>query len=80
MRKSRFGETQIVAAPQHQVGGEKARDVCRDLGLSTPTFYNWKANYGGKKLSELRRMKELEAENDLLKRMYADLSLMHEVL
>jgi putative transposase len=52
MRKSRFGETQIIAAPQHQVGGEKARDVCRDLGLSTPTFYNWKANYGGKKLSE----------------------------
>ena len=80
MRKSRFSETQIVAALRRQETGEKARDICRDLGISEPTFYAWKAKYGGMSASELKRVKDLEAENARLKRMYADLSLVHDAL
>jgi putative transposase len=80
MRKSRFSETQIIAALQRQERGEKVRDICRELGISEPTFYNWKSKYGGRSASELKRIKELEAENARLKRMYADLSLVHEAL
>jgi putative transposase len=80
MRKSKFTETQIIAALHRQERGEKPRDICRDLGVSEATFYTWKARYGGMSASELRRIKELEAENARLKRMYADLSLVHEAL
>jgi putative transposase len=80
MRKSRFTETQIIATLRRHDHGEKVRDLCRELGISEPTFYNWKAKYGGLSASELRRIKELEAENARLKRMYADLSLVHEAL
>ena len=80
MKKSRFTEAQIIAALRRQEQGEKARDICRDLGISEPTFYAWKAKYGGMSPSELRRMKDIEAENARLKRMYADLSLVHEAL
>ena len=58
----------------------KARDICREIGISEPTFYNWKSKYGGMSASDLRRLKDLEAENARLKRMYADLSLVHEAL
>lgn len=80
MRKSKFTESQIIAALQRQERGEKPRDICRELGVSEATFYAWKAKYGGMSASELRRIKELEAENARLKRMYADLSLVHEAL
>jgi len=80
MRKSRFSESQIVVALRRQERGEKPRDICRDLGVSEATFYTWKAKYGGMSASELGRIKELEAENARLKRMYADLSLVHEAL
>ena len=80
MRTSRFSETQIVAALRRQETGEKVRDVCRDLAISEPTFYAWKAKYGGMSASELKRAKDLEAENARLKRMYADLSLVHDAL
>lgn len=80
MRKSKFTESQIIAALQRQERGEKPRDICRELGVSEATFYTWKAKYGGMSASELRRIKELEAENARLKRMYADLSLVHEAL
>jgi putative transposase len=80
MRKSRFSESQIIAALQRQEQGEKVADICRDLGISVPTFYTWKSKYGGMSVSELKRIKELEAENARLKRMYADLSLVHEAL
>lgn len=80
MRKSRFSETQIVATLQRQERGEKVGALCRELGISEATFYNWKAKYGGLPASELKRLKELEAENARLKRMYAELSLVHEAL
>ncbi len=80
MRKSRFSESQIIAALRRQETGEKVRDICRDLGISEPTFYAWKAKYGGMSASELKRVKDLETENARLKRMYADLSLVHDAL
>ena len=80
MKTSRFSEAQIIAALRRQEAGEKVRDICRDLAISEPTFYAWKARYGGMTVSELKRVKDLEAENARLKRMYADLSLVHDAL
>ena len=80
MKKSRFSETKIIATLQRQERGEKVADICRELGISDATFYNWKAKYGGLSASELKRIKELEAENARLKKMYAELSLVHEAL
>ena len=80
MKTSRFSEAQIIGALRRQETGEKVRDICRDLAISEPTFYAWKAKYGGMSVSELRRVKDLETENARLKRMYADLSLVHDAL
>ncbi len=51
------------------------KDLCREHGISEATYYNWKSKYGGMEASDVKRMKELEAENTKLKRMYADLAL-----
>ena len=80
MKRSKFSETQIISVLSRHERGEKTRDLCRELGISDATFYNWKAKYGGLSVSELKRIKELEEENARLKRMYADLSLVHEAL
>ena len=80
MKKSRFTESQIVSILNQQHTGQTVKEVCREHGISDATFYNWKAKYGGMGVSELTRMKELEAENARLKRMYADLSLVHHAL
>lgn len=58
----------------------KVTDVCRKYGISQPTYYNWKSKYGGLSVSELKRIKELEAEHSKLKRMYADLAMENEAL
>ena len=75
MKKSRFTETQIVAILKQADAGVPVKDICRQAGISVPTYYQWKSKYGGLEASELRRVKELEAENAKLKRMYAELSL-----
>lgn len=80
MKKTRFTETQIVKAIQEHEGGRKAEDICRDIGITTAAFYKWRQRYGGLDVSELKRVKELEDENSRLKRMYANLSLVHEAL
>lgn len=80
MKKTRFTETQIVKAIQEHENGRKAEDLCRELGISTAAFYKWRQRYGGLEVQELKRMKELEEENSRLKRMYANLSLVHEAL
>ena len=80
MKKSLFSETQIISVLARHERGEKTRELCRELGISEATFYAWKAKYGGLSVSELKRIKELETENARLKRMYADLSLVHEAL
>ena len=78
MKKTRFTETAIVSILKKQEAGAKVSDLCRENGISDATFYNWKAKYGGLSVSELKRIKELEEENSRLKKMYANLSLVHE--
>ncbi|WP_439516588.1 transposase [Sediminibacterium sp.] len=80
MKKSRFTETQIVKAIQEHEAGKDAKDICRELGITTASFYKWRQRYGGLDVNELKRIKELEEENSRLKRMYANLSLVHEAL
>lgn len=81
MKKTRFTETQIVSILHKQeTTGTKVSDICREHGISDATFYNWKAKYGGMDVNELKRVKHLEDENARLKKMYAELSLVHEAL
>jgi len=75
MKKSRFTESQIVSVLKEADTGLKVSEICRKHGISEATYYNWKAKYGGMAASDLKRMKELEAELSQLKRMYADLAL-----
>ena len=77
MRKTRFTETQIVKAIQEHENGRDAKEICRELGITTAAFYKWRQRYGGMGVAELKRVKELEQENSRLKKMYADLSLLH---
>lgn len=75
MRKSRFSETQIVTILKEADAGMKIGELCRKHGISDATYYKWKSKYGGMEASDLQRVRELEAENAKLKRMYADLAL-----
>lgn len=75
MKSSKFSETQIVTILKQADAGMPIKDVCRQAGISIATYYTWKSKYGGLDASELRRVKELEAENSRLKRMYAELAL-----
>jgi putative transposase len=75
MKKSKFSESQIVAILKEGESGVPVAQVLRQHGISQATYYNWKAKYGGASVAELRRLRELEAENAKLKRMYADLAL-----
>jgi putative transposase len=78
--KKRFTESQIVAAIKKQEAGIAVKDICREIGISDATFYNWKSKYGGMEASDVKRMKELEAENAQLKSMYAETSLENRAL
>jgi len=80
MRKSKFTETQIVSILKEYDGGRAVTELCREYGISQPTFYNWKSKYGGLDASQLKRIKELEEENSKLKRMYADVSMQRDAL
>jgi putative transposase len=75
MRKPKFTESQILVILGAGEAGLAVAAVCRKHGISTPTYYQWKSKYAGMSANELRRVKELEAENSRLKRMYADLAL-----
>jgi len=76
MKKSRFTETQIVPILKQADAGVAVKDVCRQAGISAATYYQWKSKYGGgMEASDLKRVRELEAENSRLKRLYADLAL-----
>jgi putative transposase len=80
MKKSKFTESQIVFAIKQSETGVRVSEVCRKLGISEATFYNWKKKYGSLGISELRRLRQLEDENARLKRLVADLSLDKEML
>ena len=75
MKRLRFTEEQIIGILREQEAGVPVLDLCRKHGLSSPTFYKWKAKYGGLDVSEARRLKALEDENAKLKRMLADAML-----
>ena len=79
MKRSKFSETQIVKALKENEAGRKVEDISRELGISTVTFYKWRKKYAGMEASHLKRLKELEAENAKLKRMYADQALQLEM-
>ncbi|MGH8114494.1 MAG: transposase [Rhodanobacteraceae bacterium] len=80
MRKSKFSESQVAGVLKEAEAGVSVADVCREHGISSATFYQWRSKYGGMSVSDMQRLRELEAENGRLKRMYADLSLDHELL
>jgi putative transposase len=80
MKKSKFTEAQILFALKQAEQGVRVEEVCRKMGISDATFYNWKKKYGGLGVSELRRLRQLEEENARLKRIVADLSLDKEML
>ena len=80
MKKSRYSEHQIIKILKEVEGGRLVKEVCREYGISDATYYNWKSKYGGMEASDIKRLKELESENQRLKQMYADLSLEHRVL
>lgn len=80
MKKSKYTETQIVKVIKEHESGRKAEDICMELGITTASFYKWRQRYGGLEVNEVRKMKELQEENARLKRMFADLSLVHEAL
>lgn len=75
MKKSKFTEEQIAFALKQAEVGTPVEEVCRKMGISDATFYNWRKKYGGLGPSELKRLRQLEEENGKLKRLVADLSL-----
>ena len=75
MRKSKFSEEQIVAIVKEAEAGVDIAALIRKHGISRATLYQWRSKYAGASVNELKRIKELEAENSKLKRMYADLAL-----
>lgn len=79
MKAGRFSESQIVAILKQQDNGQTVAQISREHGISEATFYAWKAKYGGMQPSDIKRIKELEEENRRLKKMYADLSLQHDI-
>jgi len=74
MKRTRFTESQIVAAIQKQENGMSTREICRELGISEATFYNWKAKYGGMAVSDVQKMKSMEAELSQYKKIVAELT------
>ncbi len=80
MKKSRFSDSQIVAILKQAEAGSPIPELCREHGISSATFYKWRAKYGGMDASLMARLKELEEENRRLKKMYAEERLKAEIV
>jgi len=80
MKRSRSSEEQIIAVLKEQEAGMATAEVCRRHGISSATFYKWKAKYGGLEVSDARRLRSLEEENARLKRLLADAMLDNAML
>lgn len=70
--KKRYTEEQIIKAIKQHEAGSKVEDICRQLGISSGTFYNWRAKFAGLEVNEAKRLRELESENNKLKRLLAE--------
>ena len=70
--KKRYSEEQIIKAIKQHEAGAKVDDICRELGISNGTFYNWRSKYAGLEVNEAKRLRELESENAKLKKLLAD--------
>jgi putative transposase len=79
MKKPRFKESRIFQILKEAEAGVPVPDLCRKHGMSNASFYKWRAKYGGMDVSMMKRLKELEAENARLKKMYAEERLMSEI-
>ena len=80
MKKKRFNEVQILNVLKEHEAGVSAVDLSRKYGIGESTIYTWSAKYAGMEVSELKRLRQLEDENNRLKKMYATLSMDHELL
>jgi putative transposase len=80
MKKSRFTDSQIIEAIKRVEAGLTVPELCRELGISSATFYKWRSKYGGMDVSLMARMKELEAENARLRKMYVEEKLKAEIV
>ena len=80
MKKSRFTEQQSINILKQADAGVKVQDLCRQHGISDATYYKWKSKYGGMEASDIKRLREVEAENSKLKRMFADTALENRAL
>jgi putative transposase len=80
MKRSRFSEQQIAFILRQAEEGTRVEEVCRKAGISEATYYNWRKKYGGLMPSEMKRLKQLDEENQRLKKLVADLSLDKEML
>ena len=80
MKKTKFTESQIFKILKQQEEGQTAALICREHGISQATFYRWKSQYAGMQASDIKRLKELEAENAKLKKLYAEAALDNEAL
>ena len=80
MKKSRYSDSQIMAILKQAEAGSPVPELCRELGMSSATFYKWRSKYGGMDASMMSRLKELEDENRRLKKMYAEERLKSEII
>jgi len=80
MKRSRYTDSQIINILKQAEAGTPVPDLCREHGMSSASFYKWRAKYGGMDVSMMTRMKELEAENARLKKMCADVQLQNDVI
>lgn len=80
MRKSRYSDSQIMAILKQAEAGTPVPALCREHGMSSALFYKWRSKFGGMDASMMSRLKELEAENARLKKMYADVQLQNDVI
>ena len=80
MKKSRYTDSQIINILRQAEAGTPVPELCREHGMSSASFYKWRAKYGGMDASLMTRMMELEAENNRLKKMYADVQLQNDVI
>jgi putative transposase len=80
MKRTKFTESQIIGILKEQEQGKKMVDICREHGISQPTFYQWKSKYSGMDVNQLKRVKELETEVAQYKKLVAELTLDNRIL